>query len=708
MLKFLWNYVKGRPFKTAFTLLVLVPLAAFGAYLWHYVYFNRDNLPNIQTLVNFEPPTVGTIYDQNSKTVINLAKEFRWISKPEEISETVKQAFLSAEDRRFYDHNGVDWWALFFRATGKNLEHIAKNIYHGKRPFIQFQQGASTLDQQLVRLFFLPETVKHEGSSPINKVWRKIDEWRLAIWVNKELKKPEYFGSKQKAKDHIFACLVSYAYFKGVYGIKAASLFYFDKDIKDLQPEEAALLAGIMKNPLVYAPSKEKPENPNKLTHQIQMNRRNAVLTEMVENGYLTKEAADKLKEVDLPTPNIQNINIRTDAPSVVGDIFKEVREHQLDTDKIFDGQIQIHTTVSLEVQKIVNQALENGIKIYEDRHPEARGLTQGAVVVLRNSDGAILAEVGGRQFFKSKPVSYSDFNRAKYSYRQPGSAFKPFVYLTAFKNGWDLNKTVLDSPISVPMGWHQPRHWIKNYDGKYKGLIPARKALAESRNAAAVWLTRQNGGIGKVMETAEELGVKSKLEPYITTALGASDINLLELANAYRGMASYLQAEPYMVSKITSRNRDIIFERERQIQPLTIDLAAMNSIQEGLRGVVRLPSGTGHSLDNKDFHIPVAGKTGTTNDFKDAWFIGWTYGPDGVTIGVKIGFDEPSIGYDDKGVFGTGPGRGLGPKETGGRTALPIFKQIMLGVYVRGLVGSVPQFPEDLEKNIDIYLSKN
>lgn len=706
-----WQYVKKRPVRSVFALLLailLLSVVSFVGYIFHYVFYDRRNLPDIQALVNFDPPTIGTIYDENGKTVINLAKEFRWISKPEEIPEVVRQAVLSAEDKNFYEKNGVDWTAFFFRAGIRNLVHVAENIYHHKKPIIEAQQGASTLDQQLVRLFFLQELVRHEGSDPVNKFWRKFEEWRLAIWINEELKKPEYFGSKQKAKEHILACLLSYAYFKGVYGIKAASLFYFNKDVKDLGYEEAALLAGIMKNPLLYAPSSKKPLKTTGLSYQRQLNRRNGVLSLMVDNKYLTKEAADKLKETDIPIPNSKNINIQTDAPSVIRDVFTEVKDNNIDVERIFDGEVQVYTTVNLEIQKIANQALENGLKAYEERYPESKGVIQGSVVVLRNKDGAVLAEVGGRQVYRSKPITYTDYHRAKYALRQPGSAFKPFVYLTAFMNGWTLKSTVMDRPISVPMGsikidgkWiKRPPKWIGNYDGKSKGPISARDALKESRNQATMWLTKQladgkESGIEKVVDTAHLLGVKSLLHnpnerPYITTAIGATEVTLLELANAYRAMASGIYAEPFTIVKLTDRNGEVIYRAKDKTKALDIDETALERIQEGMRGVIRIPGGTAHALDNKDFPIPVMAKTGTTNDFRDARFGGSTFGMNGITVAVWIGYDD----------F-----RELGPKETGGRTALPIFKEIMLNIYDRNLAGPVPQFPEEIEKNIDNYL---
>jgi membrane carboxypeptidase/penicillin-binding protein len=199
-------------------------------------------------------------------------------------------------------------------------------------------------------------------------------------------------------------------------------------------------------------------------------------------------------------------------------------------------------------------------------------------------------------------------------------------------------------------MGADRPLKWIANYDNQFKGPMPIRQALAESRNAVAVWLTREIG-LDKVISTSREMGIRTPLQPYITTALGASEVRLLELAGAYRAMASSLLAEPHISTHLIL-------------------------IQEGLRGVIRLPAGTAHALDGRDFPIPVMGKTGTTSDFRDALFVGSTYGPQGITVAVRIGFDD---------------NRALGEKETGGRTALPIFREIMLRVYERQLVGPVP-----------------
>jgi penicillin-binding protein 1A len=315
--------------------------------------------------------------------------------------------------------------------------------------------------------------------------------------------------------------------------------------------------------------------------------------------------------------------------------------------------------------------------------------LIQGSVVVLRNADAAILAEAGGRQVYQNRPARYSDYNRATGSLRQPGSAWKPVVYLAAFRQDLNLDTLVPDEPIGVPTGAAGSLKWIANYDNQFKGPIPIRQALAESRNAATVWTAREIG-VARMITTARELGIRSPLQPYIATALGASEVRLLELAGAYRAMASGLLATPHVIDRVTAASGEVLFEAPRSASE--IGSSYLSLIQEGLRGVVRLPEGTAHALDSHDFPVPVMGKTGTTTDYRDALFVGSTYGPRGITVAVRVGFDD---------------NRALGEKETGGRTALPIFREIMLRVYERQLAGPVPTFPREIEEGIDRYLEQ-
>jgi membrane carboxypeptidase/penicillin-binding protein len=266
----------------------------------------------------------------------------------------------------------------------------------------------------------------------------------------------------------------------------------------------------------------------------------------------------------------------------------------------------------------------------------------------------------------------------------------KPFVYLAAFREGkFNLDTLVPDKPIGIPDGEAENTKWISNYDGQFKGVIPLRKALAESRNAVAIWVSEQIG-IDSVLQISRSLGIRTPLHPYTSTALGASEVNLLELANAYRSMASGILAQPHMIRKIVLDSGEVVADKEPPGAPVDLDNGVLSLIQEGLRGVVRIPGGTAHALDSKGFNIAVMGKTGTTNEFRDALFIGSTYGTEGITVAVRIGFDD---------------NRSLGRKETGGSAALPVFREIMLRTYSKKILGPVPAFPSQIEQNIDNYL---
>jgi membrane peptidoglycan carboxypeptidase len=219
--------------------------------------------------------------------------------------------------------------------------------------------------------------------------------------------------------------------------------------------------------------------------------------------------------------------------------------------------------------------------------------------------------------------------------------------------------------------------------------MIPVRLALAESRNAVAVWIAQQIG-MDSILETARRLGIQTPLRPYPTTALGASEVSLLELANAYRTIASGTLAEPRVIRKVVFDSGEVLAESGPSAAPLNIDGTALALVQEGMRGVVRLPGGTAHALDSRTFPYGVIGKTGTTNGFRDALFVGSTYGPAGITVAVRIGFDD---------------NRSLGDKETGGRIALPVFKEIVQAIYSAKLVGPAPLFPAEMEDRIGSYL---
>jgi penicillin-binding protein 1A len=672
------------------------------------VYFDRRNVPDLGPFTRFEFPTIGHVYDINDQPLIELAREYRHITQYRDIPPVVQQAILAAEDKRFFSHNGVDYLSLprvigkvrmgawgMRLATGGSRDNMSG-------PAI-FPQGGSTITQQLVRGVFLQRQTSQEntyqlrsqgilsralslviGARNANMVLRKREEIRLSLWLERQMR--EQFGSKRNAKEEILARYASFVYMgHGQYGFARAAQYYFGRPLASFTADDAdkaALLAGIAKSPRDYAPTANE-SGPI-------LRRRNQILALMVAQDFISRDQMTVAVRRPLQTVVRQASPFQSSA----------VVEHALDElaavhagltmDDLLEGHIQVYSTVDGRVQRIVSDALEHGLLRYEGRHPGARGVVQGSVVVLSNRDGGILAETGGRQIYQGRATSYSDFNRVRQSFRQPGSAMKPIVYLAAFRRGdFSLETLVPDEPISVPDGNDRPPKWISNYDGRFKGLIPIREALAESRNAVAIWITSQIG-IDSVLRTSSILGVQTPLQRYATTALGASEVTLLELATAYRTIASGLLAQPHMIRRVVRDSGEVMYEEGRRAAPASIDGAALLLIQEGLRGVVRIPTGTAHALDSRGFPIAVMGKTGTTNDFRDALFVGSTYGIDGITVAVRIGFDD---------------NRSLGQNETGGRVALPVFQELMLKVYRDGIVGPAPVFPQQMEQRITSYL---
>lgn len=679
---------------------LVLPLLLLAVGFVHYIYFDRSGIPDLEPFIRFELSTTGRVYDVQDTVLVELAREYRRVVSYDEMPPVLRDAILAAEDKNFFSHSGVEYRALP-RMVYKTVVHSVGAWWKGHGFRVHFPHGGSTLTQQLIRGYFLQDWSSREngailfrdtltsqllsavlGVPTTNKLLRKLEEVRLALWLEEEMRRR--YGSLEQAKREIFARSASFNYLgNGRYGFAAGSEYYFGKALSSYTPEDAgkaALLAGITKSPRDYVPA-AGDRRP--------LRRRNEILALMARNGYISESLAKRCQAE--PILVVANRPIKTQAPAAIAAVFAELKLHgagRFGVEDLFQGRISVRSTVDERVQTVVNEALENGLILYENRHPGTKGLIQGSVVVLRNADAAILAEAGGRQVYKDRSTRYSDLNRAANSLRQPGSAWKPLVYLAAFHQNLNLDTTVPDEPIEVSMGADRPVKWIANYDNHFKGPIPVRQALAESRNTVAVWITREIG-LDRVIATARELGIRSPLQPYITTALGASEVRLLELAGVYRAMASGILAEPYIIDRVTDASGSVLYEASRSALP--VDSSYLSLIQEGLRSVVRLPEGTAHALDGRDFPIPVMGKTGTTSDFRDALFVGSTYGPQGVTVAVWIGFDD---------------NRTLGEKETGGRVALPIFREIMLRVYRHQLVGPVPEFPREIEERITQYLA--
>lgn len=706
-----WHACKSSRLVRIVLLLSFIPLLTVLMAIV-YINFNRTDLPDIDGFIRFEPPTMGHIYDAQGHVLIALGRERREIIQYKDIPDVLRQAILSAEDKNFFSHSGVDY-SVFPRLLSKMNIRVLAARFTGSDPngptqrADVFPQGGSTITQELVRGYFLQkrtsaennDTFQHPGIFPrmlslvigvpaTKQLLLKVEVIRLSLWLEAEMQKR--YGSKRRAKEELLARYASFIYLgNGRYGFEAASQFYFGEPIQAFtanDADKAALLAGITKSPGEYAPT--ATENRNALR------RRNQILALMVANHFLSAATAGNCEQTPI------RLAAQSAGPAemsgAVENVIEELKRPGVNLEsgeamsQLLEGRIQVYSTIDERVQRIANAALETGLKAYENRHPHSVGLIQGSVVILRNGDSAILAEAGGRDVYKNHVTTYSDYDRVTQSLRQPGSAMKPILYLAAFRQGTlDLDTLVPDEPISVAMLYGQPVKWIANYDSKFKGMMPARQALAESRNAVAIWLV-QKIGIDSLLRTARDVGIRTKLQPYDTTALGASEVTLLELANAYRFMASGIRTEPYAIEKIVRSGGDAVYTYDPSCCTTHQNDAGLSMIQEGLRGVVRIPSGTAHALDSGNFPIPVMGKTGTTNDFRDALFVGSTYGPGGITVAVRVGFDDD---------------RSLGSQETGAKAALPIFREIMFQTYRQQLVGAVTSFPADIEGNIDAYL---
>jgi penicillin-binding protein 1A len=515
---------------------VLAGAASVGAAVFttgalYHVYFDRGNLPDLGPFTRFELPTIGHVYDTNGQRLIELAREYRVISKYEDIPPIVRDAILAAEDKRFFSHDGVSYTSLP-RVLGKVrirmlVARLARGGGRADNGAAIFAQGGSTITQQLVRGRFLQDQAAQEsgdrlrhaglvprvlssviGARSVNMLARKREEIRLSLWVEQQMR--ERFGSKRRAKEEILARYMSLVYMgNGQYGFATAAEYYFGRPLSTFtaaDADKAALLAGIPKSARYYAPTAGD-------TRRV-LRRRDQILALMAADGFIARDAMRAARQRPLPIvarPASQAVQ----SSAVVEHVLDELKaEHgDLSVDDLLQGRIQVYSTVDARVQRIVNDALEHGLERYERRHPSARGVVQGAIVVLKNRDGSILAETGGRQVYHGRATSYSDFNRVRQALRQPGSAMKPIVYLAAFRHGdFTLETLVPDEPISVPDGSASVPKWISNYDGLFKGLIPIREALAESRNAVAIWITAQIG-IDAIRRTSRSL-VQTPLQP--------------------------------------------------------------------------------------------------------------------------------------------------------------------------------------------------
>jgi penicillin-binding protein 1A len=676
------------------------------------------DLPRISALDDYAPNTITRVYASGGQVIGEFATERRVVVSFEDISPTLYQAILSAEDAGFDRHFGISISRIVITAA----EDVIKRRL----------AGASTLTQQLARKLFLTD----------EKTWeRKVKEAVLAIQIERRFTKRE-----------IFTLYCNQIYFgHGAYGVEAASRLYFNKRSKDLSLEEAALIAGIIQTPERQSPYVDVRRAAR---------RRNYVLLRMAEEGYITRAAADAAIQRPVvvrgqPSPE------ESVAPYFVEEVRKYL-ERKYGAKQLYENGLSVYTSLDAELQLAANRALDAGLRRIDKRRgfrkprrnllsegraieqhredrwerPIAPGqvvpavvvavgaaakkpgpppsgvplrerpvpagavrlrvgryaadvskagtawthrgpadllragdlvdvrvlevddaasaltvsleqtpLVDGALLALDNKTGQVRAMVGGFSFGRSK------FNRATQAYRQLGSSFKPVVYTAAIDRGFTPTTILIDAPVAFSAGAGQPPYSPRNYDGTFDGPITLRRAIEQSRNVPAV-RTMDQIGPKQVVDYARRFGFQGPMEPYLSLALGAAEASLLELTAAYSVFPNQgVLMRPYQIVKIVDRQGNLLEEnRPQPREAIRADTAyVMTSL---MQGVVQRGTAAAAAV----LQWPLGGKTGTTNDYTDAWFTG--FDPN-TTVGVWIG-------HDDK--------KPLGPAETGAAAALPIW----------------------------------
>ena len=487
-----------------------------------------------------------------------------------ELPAHLPQAVLATEDRRFYRHFGMDVIG-FARA-------LVANIHAGR-----VVQGGSTITQQLAKNLWL---------TPERSIIRKLKELMLAVWLEARLEKRQ-----------ILALYLNRVYLgAGSYGVEAAARRYFGKSARAVTLSEAALLAGLLKAPSRYAP-----------TNDLRRARERAaeVLDNMVEAGYLTRQRSAAAKRVPTRLAKFAK-------PNAGSGYFVDWIQIQI---PLFIGRLEegivVRTTLDPALQSSANQVLSRSLT----KHGKKRAVGQGALVAFA-PDGAIRAMVGGRSY------KASQYNRAVQALRQPGSAFKPVVYLAAMEDGLRPDNTIRDVPINID-GW-RPR----NFDGKFAGDVTVERALARSINTVAVKVAKRVGP-EKIVSAARRLGITAKLSPDLSLALGASEVSLFEMTAAYLPFANGgTGVFPYGVAEIRTSSGEVLYRRSGDSLGRIVDARDVGWMNRMLSAAVQDGTGRHALLEDRE----VAGKTGTSQDFRDGWFIG--YSAD-LVAGVWVGNDD-------------------------------------------------------------------
>ncbi len=625
-----------KTFITLFVLGVLSPFLIVGYYYFNYNY-------DISSIVNFNPPLTSHIYDKNGKKIANVfGKQNRSYVKFNDIPPRLVEALLAIEDTTFFEHSGVNFGAIF-RAFIKDVK--ARKML----------EGASTITQQLV---------KNELLTREKKISRKIKEFIYSYKVEAALTKEQIL---ERYLNDIY-------YGHGYYGIKTAANGYFHKKLSDLTLKEMAILVGLPRAPSIYAPTKN---------YEISMGRANRVLTRMHILGWISDTAFEKGL---IENPKVYNDTLTQNrAPFIVDAVERRMKKIGINDFKT--GGYEVHTTIDLRLQNAAKKSLKYAYdlalkriakyKIQDEKEsrPQDVNVSQlnGAMVSLDSKSGNILALVGSVDYKKSS------YNCATQGRRQPGSAFKPFLYQIALDLGYsgatklvDIAKTYEYEKNGKEVKW-QP----EDYERDYKGLISLRNALVHSKNLATINLVNSIG-LNEMLKDLQRFHIKN-LPHNLSIALGTISLSPLQLAGYYTSFSNKgVQVTPHLISSIEKRDKSIYEEHETQMRTSPVTQSyIMTTILEDV-----VKRGTGRRARVRG--IELAGKTGTTNNNMDAWFAG--YSPTVETV-VWFGNDDNTPMYH---------------RETGGRVAAPAFRR-----YYQQLLKLYPQIKRKFDMPAGIMTVK-
>jgi penicillin-binding protein 1A len=562
-----------------------------------------DKCPTPRQIQSYQPDEGGRIFDRNGKLMGRLAIVRRLNVPISQVPVHVRQAFIATEDRRFYKHHGVDWRG-FFRAALKNIRSGG------------VREGFSTITMQAAQNSFVVKKY------PNRSLRQKLIETRVARLMERSL-----------TKDQILQLYLNAIYMgNGVYGVEAASRDLFGKSVRKLTLPEAAMLAALPKAPSYYTPRRNAARA---------IARRNLVLGLMVEAGYVSANRLPALRETRLRIaddewrPDTRSDSYALDAVRAFTDSVLIDRDEDV-------ADYTVYTTLDITAQRSADRAVARRAAAIQSESNSywsgTRHQIQGAMIAIDPRNGDIRALTGGRKYERG------NYNRALKAKRQPGSAFKPFVYITALAAGYSPASDVRDEPVEVVQGRSV---WTPaNYNDDYIGLITFRRALMRSSNAAAVRVS-QLVGLSNVIASAHRLGIQSDIPNYPAVALGALDVTPIELVRAYAPFANGgYRVTPRLVKRIESRDGETLWSGETVTPERVIDPRDAYELTSMLRAVVDY--GTGRPIRDWGAKGMIAGKTGTTNNGTDVWFVGYT---PNLVAAVWFGYDDPhSISYDASG----------------------------------------------------------